>query len=148
SNKAGVDVPATFGAAIDASRARDGTHFRDFLARAEEIYRRRGEQRAKPMVTPGSGIPAEVRRALDKRSTRFLRGQKCSVRWGKTKGVGFVHVDQENREIQLNGRYRRMLLRGAHGGKTDLPLLRTLLYFVFESLLAGDRIGPVERSRL
>jgi len=41
-----------------------------------------------------------------------------------------------------------MLLRGIHGGKTDLPLLRTLLYFVFESLLAGDRIGAVERLRL
>jgi hypothetical protein len=41
-----------------------------------------------------------------------------------------------------------MLLRGAHGGGTDLPLLRTLLYLALESLLAGDRIGSVERARL
>ena len=41
-----------------------------------------------------------------------------------------------------------MLLRGAHGGKTDLPLLRTLLYFTFEHILAGMRIGPVERLRV
>jgi hypothetical protein len=148
SNKAGVDVPATFAAAIHAARAREGTSFGDFLQKAEEVYRRRGEQRARPMVTPGSGIPAEVRKALEKRSMRFVRGQKCSVVWKKMKGPGFIHVDQENRQIVLNSRYRKMLLRGAHGGKTDLPLLRTLLYFVFESLLAGDRIGPVERLRL
>ena len=79
---------------------------------------------------------------------RFVRGQKCSVTWERFRGAGFIHVDQDNRRIMLNDRYRKMLLRGAHGGKTDLPLLRTLLYFVFEGLLAGDRIGPVERFRL
>jgi hypothetical protein len=148
SNKAGVDVPATFGAALQAGRARDGTSFDDFLEKAEEVYRRRGEQKPRPMVSPGNGIPAEVRNALEKRSMRFVRGQKCSVIWEKLKGPGFIHVDQDGRQIVLNNRYRKMLLRGAHGGKTDLPLLRTLLYFVFESLLAGDRIGPVERGRL
>jgi hypothetical protein len=148
SNKAGVDVPATFGAAVHAARSGDGTSFGNFLQKAEEVYRRRSEQKVRPMVLPGSGIPAEVRKALEKRSIQFLRGQKCSVVWGKVKGVGFLHVDQENRKIVLNSRFRKMLLRGAHGGKTDLPLLRTLLYFLFESLLAGDRIGPVERLRL
>lgn len=147
SNKAGVDVPATFGPAMQAARARDGTSFDDYLQKAEEVYRRRGELKAHPMVQPGSGIPAEVRKALERKSMRFVR-RKCSVVWEKVKGTGFIHVDQENRQIVLNSRYRKMLLRGAHGGKTDLPLLRTLLYFVFESLLAGDRIGPVERLRL
>src|SRR5262249_5632201 len=134
SNKAGVDVPATFGMAVRTARARDGTSFEDFLKRAEEIYRRRGEQRARPMVMPGSGIPAEVRKALEKRSLRFIRGQKCAIRWGTVRGAGFIHIDQENRQVVLNSRYRKMLLRGVHGGKTDFPLLRTLLYFVFESL--------------
>ena len=148
SNKAGVDVPATFGPAVHKAHARDGTRFDDFLRKAEEVYRRRGEQKARPMVMPGTGIPSDVRKALEKRSMRFLRGQKCSVSWEKTKGLGFVHVDQDNRHIVLNSRYRKMLLRGAHGGKTDFPLLRTLLYFVFAELVTGDRIGPVERHRL
>lgn len=148
SNKAGVDVPATFGAALQAGCARDGTSFNDFLKHAEEIYRRRGEQKSRPMLSPGHGIPAEVRYALEKRSMRFIRGQKCSVVWEKLNGPGFIHVDQDGRRIVLNNRYRKMLLRGAHGGKTDLPLLRTLLYFVFEGLLAGNRIGPVERLHL
>jgi DNA mismatch repair enzyme (predicted ATPase) len=148
SNKAGVDVPATFGPALREARAKDGTSFGDFLAKAEQVYRRRGEQKPRPMLAPGSGIPAEVRDILQRREMRFLRGQKCSISWEKLRGPGFIHVDQEDRRIILNERYRKMLLRGAHGGKTDLPLLRTLLYFVFEGLLAGDRIGPVERFRL
>lgn len=148
SNKAGVDVPATFAPAVLSAQAKDGTLFGDCLETAEEVYRRRGEQKPRPLVAPGSGIPAEVRRALEKQSLPFVRGRKCTISWSRKKGTGFIHVDQENREIVLNERYRKMLLRGAHGGNTDLPLLRTLLYFVFETLLAGQRIGPVERMRL
>ena len=89
-----------------------------------------------------------MRKAIEKQSLQFVRGRKCTIRWSRKKGAGFIHIDQENREIILNDRYRKMLLRGAHGGNADLPLLRTLLYFVFERLLAGQRIGPVERMRL
>jgi hypothetical protein len=148
SNKARVDVPGTFGPAAMAATARDGSTFAEYLKRADEIYRKRKEQQAKPMVTPGSGVPAVIRKALERQEMRFLRGPKCSVIWERLNGHGFIHVDQEDRRIVLNSRYRKELLRGAHGGSTDLPLLRTLLYFVFESLLAGERIGPVERKRL
>jgi len=88
SNKAGVDVPATFGAAMETAHARDGTSFDDFLRKAEEVYRRRGAQKPRPMVAPGSGIPSEVRKVLEKRSMRFVRGQKCSVTWDKMRGFG------------------------------------------------------------
>jgi hypothetical protein len=148
SNKAGVDVPATFGPAVHASRAKDGSSFDAYLKRAEEIYRRRGEIKPRPMLAPGSGIPAEVKRALVRRGMKFIRGPECTVTWGDQRGPNFLHVSLTERTIVLNSRYRKMLLRGAHGGKTDVPLLRTLLYFVFESVLSGDRIGPVERWRL
>jgi len=95
SNKAGVDVPATFGAAIQAGRARDGTSFEDFLTKAEEVYRRRGEQKVRPMVSPGSGIPAEVCRALDKCSMRFIGGQKCTIAWENTRNREFIVIDQK-----------------------------------------------------
>ena len=148
SNKAGVDVPATFADAVFSASAADGTDFKEFLAKAQEVYRKRSEQKAKPMLEPGEGIPAEVRIALERKSTRFLRGQACSVGWESMSGTGFLEIDQENRRIIMNRKYRKMLLRDAHGGKTDLPLIRTLLYFTFEALLAGERIGPVERTRL
>lgn len=148
SNKAGVDVPATFAEAVFKARARDGMDFKEYLNEAREVYRKRGEQKARAMLKPGDGIPAEVRVALERKSIPFVRGQECSVVWKSFSGTGFLHIDQENRRIALNRKYRKMLLRGVHGGKTDLPLLRTLLYFTFESLLAGRRIGPVERRRL
>jgi hypothetical protein len=148
SNKAGVDVPATFGSCIKEARSKDGTDFEAYLKRAEEIYRRRGEIKPRPILAPGDGIPAEVKKALVRRGVQFARGRECTVAWGKHTGSGFLHIDLQERTILLNSRYRKMLLRGAHGGKTDLPLLRTLLFFVFESLLSGDRIGPIERGRL
>lgn len=148
SNKAGVDVPATFGPAVHESRADDGSSFDTYLRKAEEIYRRRGEIKAKPMLTPGAGIPAEIKKALLRRGVHFSRGLECTVTWEKHPGAGFLHLNLDERKISLNSRFRKLLLRGAHGGKTDVPILRTLLYFVFESLLAGDRIGPVERARL
>jgi hypothetical protein len=59
-----------------------------------------------------------------------------------------VDIDLSERAIVLNSRFRKMLLRGAHGGKTDLPLMRTLLYFVLESIMSGARIGAAEKRRL
>jgi hypothetical protein len=148
SNKAGIDAPATFGPAIYAARASDGTAFNEYLERAEQVYRRKGPLKLRPMLIPGSGVPAEVRNALVRRGVKFTRGHDCEISWEKGKGAGLIHIRLNDKRIVLNARFRRMLLRGAHGGKTDLPLLRTLLYFVFEPLLSGDRIGPVERRRL
>jgi hypothetical protein len=148
SNKAGVDVPATFADAVFKSRARDGTDFRAYLDISEGVYRRRGEQKARPMLRPGDGIPPGVAAALERKSARFQRGQACSVVWRRLAGKGFMDIDHEHRRIILNARYRKVLLRGAHGGKTDMPLVRTLLYLTLEALLAGDRIGSVEKLRL
>jgi hypothetical protein len=148
SNKAGVDVPATFADAVFKSLARDGTDFRNYIKAAEDVYRRRTDQKARPMLRPGDGIPPDITLALEGRSTRFVRGRACSVVWKHLGGSGFLEVNQEHRRITLNARYRKMLLRGTHGGKTDMPLMRTLLYFTLEGLLAGDRIGSTEKLRL
>lgn len=148
SNKAGVDVPASFGGAVHSALAADGASFDAYLKLAQEVYRRRGEVKARPMLAPGDGIPAQVQKALARHGMQFVRGPECTITWGKTRGAAFVDIDLADRKIVLNSRFRKMLLRGMHGGKTDLPLLRTLLYFVFESILAGERIGAVERLRL
>jgi hypothetical protein len=148
SNKAGIDAPATFGPALYDATASDGTRFSTYLEKAEEVYRRKGAVRARPMLPPGDGIPAEVRNALVRSGATFTRGHECTVSWEKVRSAALVHMDLNEKKIALNSRYRKMLLRGRHGGKTDLPLVRTLLYFMFEPLLSGDRIGPVERRRL
>lgn len=148
SNKAGVDAPASFADAVLKATAGDGSDFGTYLVVAEEVYRRREAPKPRPMLKPGDGIPANVLTALEGCSTPFLRGRPCSVAWCQLSGPGFLEVDHRHRQIRLNNRYRKMLLRGAHGGGTDLPLLRTVLYLALESLLAGERIGPIERARL
>jgi hypothetical protein len=100
------------------------------------------------MLAPGDGIPAEVKKALTRRGVRFVRGPECTIAWKQQRGLEFLQINLDERTVVLNSRYRKMMLRGARGGKTDVPLLRTLLYFVFEAILSGDRIGPVERDRL
>lgn len=148
SNKAGIDAPATFPDQLNRARAADGTTFRQFLDKADEVYRKKGPQQARPMLRPGDGLPADVREALDRLKVRFARGTTLTMSWESFHGSDLFRLDQESRSIALNTRYRKMLLRGAHGGKTDVPLVRTLLYLLLEGTTAGDRIGSVEKQRL
>jgi hypothetical protein len=148
SNKAGVDVPASFTDALTSARAKGGGDFSSYLGKAQEVYRARSEQKAKPLLRPGNGVPAAVKEAMQARDVTFLKGESCAVVWGKIPGTTFVEVDRDSRTVTLNAKYRTALLRGARGSKTDLPLVRTLLYFVFESAMAGDRIGRSERLRI
>jgi hypothetical protein len=148
SNKAGIDAPATFSDFLENARAADGTLFREFLDKADEVYRKKGPQQARPMLRPGNGVPSEVREALDKAGARFSRGGALVMAWGRLQGAHFFELDQDKRSVTLNLRYRKMLLRGAHGGKTDLPLVRTLLFLLVEATVAGDRIGKTEKQRL
>jgi hypothetical protein len=148
SNKAGVDAPATFSDCLQKARAADGTPFRSFLDKADEVYRKKGPLKGRPMLSPGAGIPSDVRDALDRAEVRFLRGTSVEVSWDNLHTLDLFRIDQDLRIITLNSRYRKMLLRGAHGGKTDVPLLRTLLYLLLEGSVARDRIGYVEKERL
>jgi hypothetical protein len=148
SNKAGIDAPATFPDCLSQARAPDRTSFRQFLDRAEEVYRKKGPQQGRPMLRPGDGIPADVRDALERSDVRFTRGASVGMSWERLDSADLFDIDQDSREITLNARYRKMLLRGAHGGKTDVPLVRTLLYLLLEYTVAGDRIGSVEKQRL
>jgi hypothetical protein len=148
SNKAGIDAPATFPDYLNRARAHDETTFRQFLDKADEVYRKKGPQQGRPMLRPGDGVPADVRDELDWLKVRFSRGGSVEISWEPFHGTDFFRIDQESRTIKLNARYRKMLLRGAHGGKTDVPLVRTLLYLLLEGTVAGDRIGSVEKQRL
>ncbi len=147
-NKAGVDVPVTFSESILTAVAKDGTDFRGFLAAAKEEYRRRGELQARPMLRPGDGLPADVKTALQDLDTPFIRGKALSLRWDRVSSDHLFRVDHARREVILNARLRKHLLGDSRGSKTDLPLVRTLLYFALEALLSGKRIGKVEGLRL
>lgn len=153
SSKNGVDVPVTFADSVMNARTAKKTGkpphvFREYLTFAREFCRRKGELKAKPMLRPGDGLPADVKNALDNAGTPYLRGQEFSITWAPIRSHDFFAVDQVTRTVTLNQRYRSMMLRGARGGSTDVPLVRTLLYFVLEELLAGERLSKTGRLRL
>lgn len=147
-NKAGVDVPPSFAEHIARARCMNGTTLQSFLEDAERIYRTHGEHRSKPLVSPADGVPAPVRVALERCGVPFLRGSGIRVTWGRVSGEDFFEVDREARVLLLNEQYRRVLLRGQRGGKTDLPMIRTLLFFLLNSTFERERMNELEEERL
>lgn len=151
SNKAGIDVPESLSDALDNATAADGTTLRGFVEKAEEIYRTKVEHTEKPMMQPGKGIPRRVRIALEKSGIPLNTDDSpegMSIAWGRVPGTHFFTIDRENDTLTLNDRYRSVLNKGARGGATDVPVIRTLLYFLFEATLSRKIGGVAEDARL
>lgn len=151
SNKAGIDVPESLSDALDKATAADGTTLKGFVELAEEIYRTKVEQTEKPMMQPGKGIPRRVRVALEKSGIPLNTDDSpegMSIAWGRVTGTHFFAIDRANDTLTLNDRYRSTLNKGARGGATDVPIIRTLLYFLFESTLSRKVGGVAEDARL
>ena len=148
SNKAGIDAPASFADYLQTAIAKDGTTLQQFAELAEEIYRTRGEQSEKPILRPGKGIPKPVHDALEKEEVPFKRGSGMTITWGRVTGIDFFELDRESDTVTLNDRYRRTLNRGENGGAADVPVIRTLLYFLLSPTLERERGGVAEDARL
>lgn len=148
SNKAGIDAPASFADYLQTATASDGTTVQQYAELAEEIYRTRGEQSEKPILRPGKGIPKPVHDALEKQDVPFKRGNGMSIIWGRVVGTDFFELDRESDVVTLNDRYRRVLNKGENGGAADVPVIRTLLYFLLSPTLERERGGIAEDGRL
>ncbi len=48
----------------------------------------------------------------------------------------------------LNSDYREAVLRGSHGGVNDAPLVKALLYLLYEDILRGTFFGPKDRENV
>ena len=70
------------------------------------------------------------------------------IDWKKINSKSFVDINPSKREVHLNRSFRKVLLGKKKGSKTDFPLLRTLLYFIFEPILNGEKIGPIEKIKV
>lgn len=148
SNKDGVDIPHSFATSVFKSKAKDGLTFEKYLQEAEELYRKKGDLKPKAVIRPGFGIPVKVKEVLQKCKVPFLNGRELQIDWKKTTSRSFVDINSAKREIHLNKMYRKDLLGKKKGSKTDFPLLRTLLYFIFEPILNGEKIGPLEKIKV
>ena len=71
-----------------------------------------------------------------------------SIRWAPLTESQFFEVDLEERTLWLNKRYRSVLLRGYAGSLNDLPVMKALLYLLFEEVFTGEYLGPRDKDNI
>ncbi|MDX2015631.1 MAG: ATP-binding protein [Myxococcaceae bacterium] len=151
STKAGIDAPSSFADFVQNATAEDGTTLSEYAELAEQIYRTRGEHTERPLLMPGKGIPKPVQEALEKAGVEFKRGSGKDgmiIVWGRVTGKKFFELDRENDIVTLNDRYRKILNHNGRGGAADVPVVRTLLYFLLAPTLERERGGVAEDAKL
>ena len=146
--KAGVQLAAELVHAIERAVAKDGTDFRDYLNDASDAFKasNRRIRRRTPILPPGQGLHPAVKRTIE-RETPILEGEEAvRIRWKRMTGNDFVQLDRPGRTLWLNERYRRAILHGGAGGVNDAPLLKSLLFLLYEDLFRGQAMGTKDKE--
>jgi hypothetical protein len=146
--KAGVHLTADVVHAIELAKAHDGTTFHEYLVDAAQTFKasNRRMRRRTPILPPGQGIHPRIKRAVE-RTTPLLEGEEpIRIRWKRLADEDFVEIDRPARTLWINSRYRPAVLHGLPGGVNDAPLLKTLLYLVYEDLFRGQAVGAKDKE--
>jgi len=146
--KSGVHLVPDLVHAIERAAAPDGTTFRGYLDGATEAFKssNRRVRRRTPILPPGQGLHPKVKRAIERESPVLDGEEPVRIKWTRFSTDDFVHVDREARTLWLNNRYRGTVLNGATAGVNDAPLVKTLLFLVFEDLFRGQAMGAKDKE--
>ena len=148
--KSGVHMVADLVQAVEKAVSEDGTTFAEYLTDAEEAFResnRRVRTRS-PILPPGQGISPRVKRALS-REMDFIEGEDpLRIRWKRIPDGDFAEVDRRERTLWLNSDYREAILKGTPGGVNDAPLLKALLFLLYEDIFRGVAFGPKDKDNV
>lgn len=148
--KSGVRMVADLVRAIEIAESADGETFQSYLATAERTFQESNRRTRKrtPILPPGSGLSPKVKRAIA-RETTFVSGEDpLEIRWKSFSTEAFIEVDTARRILWLNNRYRDALLRGGRGGLNDAPLVKALLFLLYEDVFRGTLLGPRDRDNI
>jgi hypothetical protein len=148
--KTGIEPGHDFADVVYSATNANGTSFADYLTDAENVYRearrRRGQRRA--VFPPGKGFDPLLRRSI-KAELRYVEGEEpIDIRWTRFRTDDFVEVDRDERVIWLNDAYRPALLGNRYGGLNDLPILKALVYLLFEDVFHGQYFGARDKDNL
>lgn len=146
--KTGVRMVADLVRAIEVATSDDGTSFQDYLAVAEETFKESNKrvQKRRPIVPPGAGLHPRVKKVIA-REVEFIEGEdSIEVRWTRLPGDDFVEIDRTQRILWLNSRYRPAILKGTHGGMNDAPLIKALLFLLYEDIFRGTAFGARDKD--
>jgi hypothetical protein len=148
--KSGAHMVADLVQAVERAVSEDGTTFADYLADAEEAFRQsnRRVRKRSPILPPGQGIAPRVKRALS-REMDFMEGEEpLRIRWKRIPDDDFAEVDRRERTLWLNSDYREAILKGTPGGVNDAPLLKALLFLLYEDIFRGVAFGPKDKDNV
>jgi len=148
--KSGVHMVADLVHAVEHAESDDGTTFADYLTDAEEAFRQsnRRIRKRSAILPPGQGISPKVRRALS-REVDFIEGEEpLRIRWARLTDGDFAEVDRRERTLWLNSDYREAILKGTPAGVNDAPLLKALLFLLYEDIFRGMAFGPKDKDNV
>ncbi len=149
--KAGVEASRAFAAALNEATDPEGYAFKEYLDAAEATYRearkRAGVDR-KPVIAPGKGMAAEVKRTVQEELPLIPGEEPVALRWEKLGSDVFFAIDREERAILLNKTYRPALLGDRRGGLNDAPMVKSLLYLLLHQVIEKEYSGSREKDNL
>ena len=145
-SKSGVDAPLSFVAAVQSAASDDGTAFADYIDRAIDVYRAKSSPGLKPVLPPGPGLRATVRKAVQKNFPVTLREQEVAFRWKRLPLDLFFEVDREERVLVLNSSYRGAVLGDRAASGADAPIVKSLLYLLVNDMFRTQRESAVEKT--
>jgi hypothetical protein len=147
--KNGIEPGPRFAHLITGAQFSDGAAFTDYLDTArsylKETNRRNRARRAR--IPPGSGFDPRLRRAIE-REIPMKDEEPLSIRWAPLPAEQFFDVDREESTLWLNKRFRSALLGGYAGTLNDLPVMKAVLYLLFEEVFSGDYLGARDKDNI
>ncbi|MFD5867118.1 ATP-binding protein [Corynebacterium sp. NPDC060344] len=105
---------------------------------AQKAANRRTGKR-KPLVEPGRGFDQALRQAIGN-EVKYVARDPMNIRWGNVDDDDFFAFDLNRRTLTLNATYRP-LFSPDRGRLNDAPLLKALLYHLFNSAFDSERVG-------
>jgi hypothetical protein len=148
--KSAVIVPTSFVAAVTGSQADDRDTFQGFRRKADKVYRKKdkGAHKYLPAV-PSGGLPnSVVKKARALLLKNNVKSKHVDFVWEHFETGDLFYIDQTDGIIYLNKAYRKVLLRGSHGSKSDLPLLKILIFFLTKEDFNKVRMSSKRREEL
>jgi len=130
--KSAVIVPPSFVAGIVSSKSDDRDTFPNFRKKADTVYRKKdkGAQKLLPTVL-GDGVPNSIKKlARNVLLEDGTKSKRIDFVWKHFESGDIFEIDPIAGQIFLNKAYRKALLRGENGSKSDLPFVKSLLFFL------------------
>ena len=113
--------------------------FADVCDDAIAVLRNSNKKSGTPdvLAEAGQGIAPPIKEAIEDEAV-LKKGDSVNVVWADLEGDTFVEVSPRDSTVKINRQYRKMVNPG-RGALNDAPLLKTLLYLLFNDIATSKQ---------